>query len=82
MWRPARRSTGQGTGAGPSLIEAKTMRMMGHAIHDGAEYVPRELLAEWEKKDPISRYQAKLLAEEVADKEGLDEIRQRAACGN
>ena len=66
-------------GGGPSLIEAKTMRMMGHAIHDGAEYVPRELLAEWEKKDPISRYQAKLLAEEVADKEELDEIRQRAA---
>ena len=66
-------------GGGPSLIEAKTMRMMGHAIHDGAEYVPRELLAEWEKKDPISRYQAKLLAEGVADKEELDEIRQRAA---
>ncbi len=65
-------------GGGPSLIEAKTMRMMGHAIHDGAEYVPSDLLAKWEKKDPISRYQAKLLAEEVADKVELDEIRQRA----
>lgn len=66
-------------GDGPSLIEAKTMRMMGHAIHDGAEYVPRELLAEWEKKDPVARYQAKLLAQEVADADELDEIRQRAA---
>ena len=27
-------------GGGPTLIEAKTMRMLGHAIHDGAEYVP------------------------------------------
>ncbi len=66
-------------GGGPSLIEAKTMRMMGHAIHDGAEYVPRELLAEWEKKDPVARYESKLLAEKVADMDELDEVRQRAA---
>ena len=66
-------------GGGPSLIEAKTMRMMGHAIHDGAEYVPRELLSKWEKMDPIARYQARLLAEGVADLEELSEIRQRAA---
>ncbi len=49
------------SGGGPSLIEAKTMRMLGHAIHDGAEYVPDELLAEWEAKDPISRYGARLI---------------------
>jgi TPP-dependent pyruvate/acetoin dehydrogenase alpha subunit len=30
------------SGDGPTLIEAKTMRMLGHAIHDGAEYVPRD----------------------------------------
>lgn len=66
-------------GGGPSLIEAKTMRMLGHAIHDGAEYVPKELLAKWEKKDPVARYQDRLLAEEVADREELNEIRQRAA---
>ena len=29
------------SGGGPTLIEATTMRMLGHAIHDGAEYVPR-----------------------------------------
>lgn len=67
------------SGGGPSLIEAKTMRMMGHAIHDGAEYVPPELMAEWERKDPIDRYQAKLLATKVADIELLNEIRHRAA---
>lgn len=66
-------------GGGPSLIEAKTMRMLGHAIHDGAEYVPKELLAKWEKRDPVARYQERLLAEEVADREELNEIRQRAA---
>ncbi len=65
-------------GEGPTIIEAKTMRMMGHAIHDGAEYVPRALLAEWEKKDPIDRYTEKLLAGERMDRVALDEIRQRA----
>ena len=30
-------------GGGPTLIEAKMMRMKGHAIHDMAHYVPREL---------------------------------------
>ena len=34
-------------GEGPSLIEAVTMRMHGHAEHDPADYVPRELFEEW-----------------------------------
>jgi TPP-dependent pyruvate/acetoin dehydrogenase alpha subunit len=64
-------------GGGPSMIECKTMRMMGHAIHDGAEYVPRELLEEWEKRNPIVLYERKLLEQGVADKAELDEIRHR-----
>jgi len=64
-------------GDGPSLIECKTMRMMGHAIHDGAEYVPRELLEEWEKRNPVVLYERKLVAEGVADQEEIDEIKHR-----
>jgi TPP-dependent pyruvate/acetoin dehydrogenase alpha subunit len=64
-------------GGGPTLIEAKTMRMLGHAIHDGAEYVPAELLAEWEARDPIRRYEARLIAEGIADRPELEEIGQR-----
>ena len=37
------------------------MRMLGHAIHDGAEYVPQELLDEWAAKDPVQRYETALL---------------------
>jgi TPP-dependent pyruvate/acetoin dehydrogenase alpha subunit len=44
-------------GEGPTLIEAKTVRMKGHAEHDDARYVSRELLEEWRKKDPILRYE-------------------------
>jgi len=40
---------------GPSLIEVKTFRMRGHAEHDDAFYVPKELAVEWERRDPILR---------------------------
>lgn len=55
------------SGDGPTLIEAKTMRMLGHAIHDGAEYVPERLLAEWAERDPIVRYREKLRTDGVAE---------------
>jgi len=42
-------------GEGASLIEAKMMRMKGHAIHDGAEYVPKAMFEYWKKRDPIAR---------------------------
>jgi TPP-dependent pyruvate/acetoin dehydrogenase alpha subunit len=42
-------------GEGPTLIEAKMMRMKGHAIHDAAEYVPKALFEYWKKRDPIAR---------------------------
>jgi TPP-dependent pyruvate/acetoin dehydrogenase alpha subunit len=44
-------------GEGPTLIEAKMMRMKGHAIHDAAEYVPEPLFEYWRKRDPIARFQ-------------------------
>jgi len=52
-------------GGGPTLIEAMTMRMDGHAVHDGAGYVPAEILAEWQTKDPIERLWSWLLSERV-----------------
>ncbi|HMK20794.1 MAG TPA: thiamine pyrophosphate-dependent dehydrogenase E1 component subunit alpha [Terriglobales bacterium] len=48
-------------GAGPTLIEAKMMRMKGHAIHDAAEYVPKALFEYWKKRDPIARFENYLL---------------------
>ena len=40
-------------GDGPTLIESVTMRMHGHSVNDGAEYVPKKLLDDWKKKDPL-----------------------------
>lgn len=47
-------------GAGPRVVVAQTMRMLGHAIHDGAEYVPPELTTEWKQRDPIDMLEARL----------------------
>jgi len=47
-------------GAGPTLIEAQTMRMHGHGAHDDARYVDPALLEEWSGRDPIDAYAAKL----------------------
>jgi TPP-dependent pyruvate/acetoin dehydrogenase alpha subunit len=44
-------------GDGPTLIEAKTMRMKGHAEHDDARYVPKAVFDKWRKKDPLLRYE-------------------------
>jgi TPP-dependent pyruvate/acetoin dehydrogenase alpha subunit len=48
------------TGEGPTLIEAVTMRMHGHAAHDDMRYVPAELLAAWRERDPIDLEQRRL----------------------
>jgi len=59
-------------GRGPQLIEFKTMRMRGHAVHDDASYYPPGLLEEWKKKDPVSRFEKKLkLTKE--EKGGIEE---------
>jgi TPP-dependent pyruvate/acetoin dehydrogenase alpha subunit len=44
-------------GEGPTLIEAKMMRMKGHAIHDAADYVPKPLFEYWRKRDCIARFE-------------------------
>jgi pyruvate dehydrogenase E1 component alpha subunit len=47
-------------GEGPTLIEAVTMRMHGHAAHDDMKYVPKEQVEEWRKRDPIERQETRL----------------------
>jgi TPP-dependent pyruvate/acetoin dehydrogenase alpha subunit len=60
-------------GAGPTLIEAVTMRMHGHAAHDDMRYVPAELLAAWAAKDPIERAERRLRA--LPDPVDVDALR-------
>jgi len=64
-------------GEGPILIEAKTFRRMGHAQHDPAEYVPKEMRAYWEARDPITVYEKVLAGEKLLDAKSKKEIEEK-----
>jgi pyruvate dehydrogenase E1 component alpha subunit len=64
-------------GAGPTLIECQTMRMHGHGAHDDMSYVPDGMLEEWEKRDPIERYAARLASEFGFAEDEVAEIREQ-----
>jgi TPP-dependent pyruvate/acetoin dehydrogenase alpha subunit len=59
-------------GGGPTLIESVTLRMEGHAVHDDAFYVPRQMLSAWGERDPIRSYRD-WLADHVALSEAEDQ---------
>jgi TPP-dependent pyruvate/acetoin dehydrogenase alpha subunit len=62
-------------GGGPTLIECQTLRMEGHAVHDDAFYVPKELFEEWANRDPIERFRAWLKENAELSDEEEEEIR-------
>jgi pyruvate dehydrogenase E1 component alpha subunit len=65
-------------GGGPSLVECVSLRWRGHAGHDPAKYVPKEMLEEYMKnKDPVKRFQELLSAEGVVDDDEIDRIQKR-----
>jgi 2-oxoisovalerate dehydrogenase E1 component len=66
------------SGLGPSIIEAVTFRMLGHAGHDSADYVPDEERARWEANDPIERFEAYLMERGLIDEQRRDQIWQEA----
>jgi TPP-dependent pyruvate/acetoin dehydrogenase alpha subunit len=61
-------------GEGATLIEAKMMRMKGHAIHDAASYVPKSMFEFWKKRDPLARFENYL----VKDKRWLTQKENEA----
>jgi Dehydrogenase E1 component len=64
-------------GRGPRLIEVKTMRMRGHAQHDPAEYVPKEMFDYWKARDPITLYEKYLTENKIWDTATKSEIDAR-----
>ncbi len=64
-------------GLGPQAVEAVTLRIHGHAAHDGADYVPQELRDAYAERDPVDRLTARL-ALDGASSAQLDELRTEA----
>jgi TPP-dependent pyruvate/acetoin dehydrogenase alpha subunit len=61
-------------GGGAQLIGVDTMCMQGHAQHDDARYVPKEMLEQWMVKDPIAQYRKTLVERGTATDRELDDI--------
>lgn len=59
----------------PYLIECMTFRMRGHEEASGTKYVPKELMEEWSRKDPIKNYEQFLVQEGVLSEMEVASIR-------
>jgi len=65
------------SGDGPTLLECKTYRIKGHYIGDPELYKPDGETDQWraEEKDPISRFEKKLLEKNFLSEKEVEEIR-------
>jgi 2-oxoisovalerate dehydrogenase E1 component len=59
----------------PVLVECMTFRMRGHEEASGIKYVPKKLLAEWEKRDPIARYERYLIKKKLLSRREMSAVR-------
>jgi len=61
----------------PVLLECITFRMRGHEEASGTKYVPKKLMEEWAKKDPVENYEHYLLKEKVLDQKWIDDTKKK-----
>ena len=75
VYREAKRAIEKAReGGGPTLIECMTLRMEGHAVHDDAFYVPKDMFERWAANDPIERFRSWLREHADLADEQEDEI--------
>ncbi len=60
----------------PVLLECLTFRMRGHEEASGTKYVPKELMEEWAKKDPVENYERYLLNTGIIDTTYVEALRK------
>ena len=65
-------------GEGPSLIECKTYRWMGHWTGYPQTYRTREEVETWKQKDPMKRWRERLLSEGLYAEAELDAMLKAA----
>ena len=66
-------------GRGPYLVEFKTFRRRGHGEHDDQGYVPDDLRAFWERRDPVDLFERYLLDAGGVERGDLDAIDRECA---
>lgn len=65
-------------GGGPTLLECKTYRYMGHSRFEKAMYRTREEVEEWRGKDPLPAFAKRLHEEFMISNEEIEEAERQA----
>jgi pyruvate dehydrogenase E1 component alpha subunit len=65
-------------GEGPTLIECKTYRWMGHWIGDPQVYRTKEMVDEWKRKCPILRLREYMVSHKIHSEQELDSLEAQA----
>src|SRR5256885_15146355 len=60
----------------PTLVEAFTYRFRGHSAADPEVYRTKEEVEEWRKKDPITVFRDRLLADGIISEQDVDQMRE------
>ena len=63
----------------PQLVEAVTYRFRGHSMADPEEYREKDEVEEWQRRDPIATFRARLSEEDVISDDDQEEIGERSA---
>jgi 2-oxoisovalerate dehydrogenase E1 component len=61
----------------PVLVEAITFRMRGHEEASGTKYVPKQLMEDWSKLDPVDNYEGYLEEIGVLDGKTKERINKK-----
>jgi TPP-dependent pyruvate/acetoin dehydrogenase alpha subunit len=65
-------------GGGPTLIEAVSLRWRGHAGHDPAKYMPKEMLEDaMAHHDPVANFERWMREQGLVDDDGVAELQAR-----
>ncbi len=50
------------------------MRIRGHSEADDASYVPKAMIEEWRRRDPVGRFERHLIETQVLTAEQVEEV--------
>ena len=65
------------SGGGPTLLECRTYRWMGHYIGDPATYRPAEEVAWWKERDPLTTFERRLIEMDLCSQEEIQRVHEQ-----
>ncbi len=64
-------------GEGPTILELKTYRHVGHSRNDACGYRPKDEEKEWFSRDPVVLFRKQMLQEKIASEEEIVETENK-----